>query len=370
MTGSFKERGACNKLTAMTAAQVAAGVICASAGNHAQGVAYHAARLGIDATIVMPEAAPLNKVENTRAFGGTTGKVRVVLHGANFDDANEQALRIQAAEGRTFVHAFDDDLVIAGQGTVGLELIEQNPDLEAVVVAIGGGGLIGGIAVAVKAANPAIKVYGVETAALASMKEAVRLDGPVTLPAARTIAEGIAIRRASDRTLALTKRYVDDIVLVDEEEIAAAILTLLEKEKTVAEGAGAAPLAALLHDGLPAVKGRKTALVIGGGNIDVNVISRIIERGLARSGRLMRLEVRIPDVSGSLAQLATAVAGTRANIIEINHERTFADAGLSEVVVELVLEMRGWDHGNDLMRALGAAGYSAQLVKPGPRHVG
>ncbi len=281
MTGSFKERGACNKLTAMSPADRARGVVCASAGNHAQGVAYHAQRLGIDATIVMPESAPLVKVTSTRGFGA-----KVVLHGATFEEAFEKAKEIEAAEDRIFVHAFEDELIMAGQGTIGLELLEQNPYLEAVVVAVGGGGIISGIAVAIKETNPRIKVYGVETSVLPSMKAAFEHGGPTTVPAARTIAEGIAIRRAGDLTHEACKKYLDDIVLVDEEEIAEAILALLEREKTVAEGAGAVPLAALLHKRIPSILGKKVAAVISGGNIDVNVISRIIERGLVKSGRI------------------------------------------------------------------------------------
>jgi threonine dehydratase len=257
MTGSFKERGACNKLMALTAEERAHGVICASAGNHAQGVAYHATRLGIDATIVMPETTPLIKVQSTRTFGG-----RVILHGANYDEAFELAQKIEADEKRTFVHPFDDDLIMAGQGTIGLELLEQNPYLEAVIVAIGGGGLAAGIATAIKETNPRIKVYGVETSAIPSMQAALAAGSPVTVPAARTIAEGIAVRRAGVRTMEVVKKYVDDIVLVDEEEIAEAILMLLEKEKTVAEGAGAAPLAALVHRRLP-VEGQKVAAPSG-----------------------------------------------------------------------------------------------------------
>jgi threonine dehydratase len=365
MTGSFKERGACNKLMSLSAEERKRGVICASAGNHAQGVAYHATRLGIDATIVMPEGTPLNKVQSTRGFlagnrggggGGGGGGGRVILFGASYDDAFEEASRIEQAEHRVFVHPFDDDLIMAGQGTIGLELLEQNPYLEAVVVAVGGGGLISGIAVAIKETNPKIKVYGVETAALACMKEALASGAPVTLPAARTIAEGIAVRRAGARTLEVVKRYVDDIVLVDEEEIAEAILTLLEKEKTVAEGAGAAPLAALLHHRLP-VEGKKVAVVVCGGNIDVNVVSRIIERGLVKSGRIVRLEVKIPDVTGSLARLTAAIAQHGGNVVQIHHDRTFAETGLSETMVEMVLETRGFDHIDEIKRALVAAGY-------------
>ena len=360
MTGSFKERGACNKLMSLSAEERARGVICASAGNHAQGVAYHATRLGIDATIVMPEGTPLNKVQSTRGFLGSGDRAgragRVVLHGASYDEAFEEALRIEQREHRVFVHPFDDDLVMAGQGTIGLELLEQNPYLEAVIVAVGGGGLISGIAVAIKETNPKIKVYGVETAALACMKEALAAGAPVTLPAARTIAEGIAVRRAGARTLEVVRKYVDDIVLVDEEEIAEAILTLLEKEKTVAEGAGAAPLAALLHDRLP-VAGKKVAVVVCGGNIDVNVISRIIDRGLVKSGRIVRLEVKIPDVTGSLARLTTAIAKHGGNVVQIHHDRTFSETGLSETMVEMVLETRGFDHIDEIKRALVAAGY-------------
>jgi threonine dehydratase len=351
MTGSFKERGACNKLMALTAEERAHGVICASAGNHAQGVAYHAARLGIDATIVMPETTPLIKVQSTRNFGG-----RVVLHGANFDDAHERARQIEAEEHRIFVHPFDDDLIIAGQGTIGLELLEQNPYIEAIVVAIGGGGLAAGIALAIKETNPRIKVYGVETVVLASMKEALAAGAPVTLPPARTIAEGIAVRRAGDKTLEIVRKYVDDIVTVDEEEIAEAILMLLEKEKTVAEGAGAAPLAALVHGRLP-VKGKKVAAVVCGGNIDVNVISRIIERGLVKSGRMVRLSVTIPDIAGSLARLTRLVADTKASVVQIHHDRTFAKTDLNEAVVELVLETRGFDHIDEVKRALTSGGY-------------
>jgi threonine dehydratase len=351
MTGSFKERGACNKLKSLSDADRKHGVICASAGNHAQGVAYHAAKLGIDAKIVMPEVTPLIKVQSTRNFGGT-----VILHGTNYDEAYEEARRIQAEENRVFVHPFDDDEIIAGQGTIGLELLEQNPYLEAIVVAIGGGGLAAGIAVAIKETNPRIKIYGVETTVLASMKQALEVGHPVTLPAARTIAEGIAVRRAGERTLEIIKKYVDDIVLVDEEEIAEAILVLLEREKTVAEGAGAAPLAALLHRQLP-IEGKKVAAVVCGGNIDVNVVSRIIERGLVKSGRMVRLEVRVPDVTGALARLTRVIADAKASVVQLQHDRTFGKTDLNEVVVELVLETRGFDHVAEVEAALHAAGY-------------
>ncbi len=356
MTGSFKERGACNKLMTLSEKERARGIVCASAGNHAQGVAYHAARLGIDATIVMPEATPLVKIQSTKEFLEDHG--RIVLAGANFDEACEAAYRIRDDEGRVFVHAFDDDLVIAGQGTIGFELLEQNPYLEAVVVAVGGGGLIGGISLAIKETNPKIKVYGVETEVLPSMKRALLLGHPVTLPPARTIAEGIAVRAVSDRTLELVRRYVDDMVTVDEEEIARAILILLEREKTVAEGAGAAPLAAVLGNHIPALVGKKVALVVCGGNIDVNVISRIIERGLVRSGRIARLSVTVPDVAGSLARVTATLAQVRANIVEIHHDRTFSDAALSETSIEFVLETKGIEHTHEIRTALENEGYT------------
>src|SRR5215475_11957145 len=265
MTGSFKERGALNKILTLTPEEKARGVIAASAGNHAQGVAYHATRNSVKSTIVMPAAAPLVKVTRTREYGA-----EVVLHGASYDEAYEEARRQCAASGLTFIHAFDDDAVMAGQGTVGLELLEQNPYLEAVLVPIGGGGLISGIAVAMKEINPRVRIIGVQTARLPSMVRAVSEHAPVTLPAAATIADGIAVRTAGARTLPVVTKYVDDIVTVDEEEIANAILLLLEREKTVAEGAGAAAMAALVQ-GRANLHGKKLAVVIGGGNIDVNM---------------------------------------------------------------------------------------------------
>jgi threonine dehydratase len=349
MTGSFKERGACNKLLSLTPEERARGVVTASAGNHAQGVAYHATRLGVSAKIVMPEGTPLIKVQSTKSLGG-----QVVLFGANYDDAAEEAERIRVAENRVYVHPFNDELVMAGQGTVGLELIEQNPYLDAVVVSIGGGGLASGIAVAIKETNPKIKVYGVQTKASPSMKRAIEAHGPVTLPAARTIADGISVKRAGDLTYEVIAKYVDDIALVDEEEIAESILILLEREKTVAEGAGAAPLAALVHHRL-GLEGRKVAVVISGGNIDVNFMSRIIERGLVHRGRLMRLRVRLPDVAGALADLLRVVAQTKANVVEIRHDRFF-NIELGETAVEIVLETRGYEHVDEVRAVLTGVG--------------
>jgi threonine dehydratase len=356
MTGSFKERGALNKILTLTPAERAAGVIAASAGNHGQGVSYHATRQGIRARVFMPEAAPLSKVSATRGYGA-----EVVLCGESYDDAYQAARVRCTADGATFVHPFDDEAVIAGQGTIGLELIEQNPYLEAVIVPVGGGGLIAGIACAMKETNPRIKVFGVETSRLPSMMAALSSGSPLVLPAAQTIADGIAVRRAGDITLPLVKRYVDDIFTVDEEEIANAILLLLEREKTVAEGAGAAAVAAVLQRKTP-LQGRKIAVVVSGGNIDVNMLSRIIERGLVKDGRLVRLRVRVPDHPGSLHRLTGLVAVHRANILEIQHDRAYFGVHLGETAVDLTLETRGPDHIEELKLALGAASYPFERI--------
>jgi threonine dehydratase len=356
MTGSFKERGALNKILGLSAEERARGVIAASAGNHAQGVSYHATRQGLRAEICMPVTTPLIKVTATRGYGG-----EVVLHGANYDEAFEEAKRRQAERGLTFIHPFDDDAVIAGQGTIGLELIEQNPYLDAVVVPIGGGGLCAGIAVAMKETNPKIKVYGVQTARLPSMQRAVAEGKPVALPAATTIADGIAVRRAGERTLPLVQKYLDGIVTVDEEESANAILLLLEREKTVAEGAGAAAAAALVHRKLE-LAGKKVALLVSGGNIDVNFLSRIIERGLVKDGRLVRLRLHVPDHPGALHRLTGVIAGTRANVIEITHDRAYFGVSLGDTLIDITLETRGTVHIDELLAALGREGYAYERV--------
>ena len=356
MTGSFKERGAVNKLNALTSDERARGVVTASAGNHAQGVAYHATRLGIRSKICMPVGTPLIKVSSTKDYGA-----EVVLFGNNFDEACEEAERLRKAENLTYVHAFDDDAIIAGQGTIGLELLEQQPDLEAVVVPVGGGGLIGGIACALKETKPGIKVVGVETERIPSMKAALAAHTPVTLPPAATIGDGIAVRRAGDRTLPLVAKYVDEIVTVDEEEIANAILLLLEREKTVAEGAGAAPAAALLNH-KTSLKGLRTAVVISGGNIDVNFLSRIIERGLVKDGRLVRLRLRAPDQPAALYKVLGLIAERRANVMNIVHDRSHYGVNLGESVIELTLETRGRDHAKEIVALLQASGYPIEQV--------
>jgi threonine dehydratase len=368
LTGSFKERGACNRLLALDADQRRRGVIAASAGNHAQGVAYHARALGIPATIVMPRTSPLVKIAETRALGAV-----VELHGGGYDDAFDEAARMAADRALTLIHAFDDPAVIAGQGTIGLEILEQVPEVDAVLVAIGGGGLAAGVATAIKERRPAARVWGVQTEAMPSMRVALqagqplgidRSGGPARNPA-RTIADGIAVARVGVMPFEAVRRYVDDVVTVDDEEIAEAILLLLEKEKTVAEGAGAAPLAALLHRGLPAA-GRTVVLVVGGGNIDVNLISRIIDRGLLKSGRIMRVRIVLPDVPGSLARILAIVAEREANILEVHHDRASpAPRGgaeprleLGQASVELVAETRGFDHVGEILGAIRAAGFA------------
>jgi len=351
-TGSFKERGACNRLEAMPASERARGVITASAGNHAQAVARHGARLGVAVTVVMPEATPLVKVTATRRFGA-----QVILNGANYDEAAELAARLGTERGLVYLHPFEDPHVIAGQGTVGLELLADAPDLDAIVVPVGGGGLIAGIACAVKETNPNVRVLGVEARRFPSMKHALESIPPPSLPGGKTIADGIAVRRVGELTRELTRKYVDEIALVDEGEIAEAVLVLLEREKTVVEGAGAVGVAALLHHRFDELQGKRVAVVLSGGNIDVNLISRIIEHGLVKTGRLVRIVVTVPDVSGVLSELTRVVAGTRANVLELNHDRAFSGAELGETLIELVLETHGFEHIDEVCKRLGAAGY-------------
>jgi len=355
-TGAFKERGALNKLLTMSAQEREQGVIAASAGNHAQGLAYHAGRRGIKAQICMPLTTPLIKVSATKSYGA-----EVILHGANYDDACEEAIRRGQEQHLTFIHPFDDDAVIAGQGTLGLEILQQHPEIEAVVVPIGGGGLIGGIACAIKETTPTIQIIGVQTARLPSMKAAVAAGKPVTLPAAATVADGIAVRRAGDRTLPLVQKYVDDIVTVDEEEIANAVLLLLEREKTMAEGAGAAAIAAWINRKLH-MAGRKIAVLVCGGNMDVTLLSRIIERGLVKDGRLVRLRVHLPDYPGALHRLTGILADHRANIVETSYDRAYYGVNLGETAIDITMETRGPDQIAELLSALEAAGYSHERV--------
>ena len=356
MTGSFKERGAANVLLQLSPAERKRGVVTASAGNHGLAVAFHAARLGVGAVIVMPEWAPLTKVTAARRQGA-----EVVLHGENYDEAYARAREIETERGLVFVHPFDDLRVIAGQGTIGLELAAQVPDLEAVLVPVGGGGLAAGTAVAVKGRKPGVEVIGVQADEVAAMKAAWASGERVTVPSAPTIADGIAVRRAGEHTLALCRQWVDQIVSVSEEEIANAILLLLEIEKTVVEGAGAVPLAALVNKKV-AGAGKTVALVLSGGNIDVNLISRIIERGLVKDGRLVRLAVMLRDRPGQLARLTALVAEMRANVLHILHDRAFSRARLGETEVELTLETSGREQIEAVKRHLTEAGYAVHEI--------
>lgn len=355
-TGAFKERGALNKILTLSDEERSRGVIAASAGNHAQAVAYHASRAGLRSRIVMPLMTPLVKVASTSNYGA-----EVVLHGADYDEACEEASRQSHADNMTFLHPFDDDLVIAGQGTIGLELLEQVPGLEAVVVPIGGGGLIGGVACAIKESNPKIRVIGVQTERLPSMVRAAEAGHPVTIPAEATIADGIAVRRAGERTLPLVAKYVDELVTVDEEEIASAILVLLEREKTLAEGAGAAALAALLQK-KTSLNRQRTAVLVCGGNIDVTLLSKIIERGLVKDGRLTRVRIHLTDRPGALYQLTKIIADLRANIVQTAHDRAYYGVSLGDTVIDFTLETRGARHIEEIKRALSAAGYRHEQI--------
>jgi len=306
---------------------------------------------------VMPLTTPLVKVTATRGFGA-----EVVLHGANYDEACMEATRLCEAEGMTFIHPFDDALVMAGQGTIGLELLEQIDGLEAVVVPIGGGGLIGGIACAVKESNPNVRVIGVQTARLPSMQEAITHHHPVTLDPATTIADGIAVRRAGDVTFPVVEKYVDEIVTVDEDEIASAILTLLEREKTLAEGAGATALAALLQKRTSLPRDTRTAVLVCGGNIDVTLLSRIIERGLVQDGRLIRLRIHLLDRPGALTELTTLIARHRVNIVDTLYNRAYYGVNLGDTAIDITMETRGPEQVDELLAALANEGYKFSRV--------
>jgi threonine dehydratase len=350
-TASFKERGACNKLAQLTPAERAGGVIAMSAGNHAQGVAYHAQRLGLHAVIVMPRFTPGVKIERTRGFGA-----EVVLHGDTLDEARTHALALAAERGLAFVHPYDDEAIVAGQGTVGLEMLQAEPDLDTLVVAIGGGGLIAGMAVAAKALRPGIEIIGVQTSRFPAMVNAIKgTNHPQGLS---SIAEGIAVGTPGRITQPLIAELVDDLLLVDEGDIEQAIVMLLEIEKTLVEGAGAAGLAALLK--YPErFAGKKVGLVLCGGNIDPMLLAAIIERGMVRAGRLARIRVGVRDVPGSLATITAMVADAGANIDEVHHQRAFTTVSVQNVDIELVIQTRGRAHIAQVIATLNAAGFGA-----------
>jgi threonine dehydratase len=351
-TASFKERGALNKLAQLVeSGQPIKGVIAASAGNHAQGVAHHAQRLGLRAVIVMPVLTPTVKVERTRGFGA-----EVVLHGETFDAAREKALQLAEEQGLSFVHPFDDPAVIAGQGTIGLEMLAEQPDLDTLVIAVGGGGLISGIATAARAIKPGLEIIGVQTARFPAMVNAVK--GTAHPQGTSTIAEGIAVGRPGQITREIIGALVDDLVLVEEGDIEQAIVMLLEIEKTLVEGAGAAGLAALVKDP-KRFAGRNVGLVLCGGNIDPLLLQAIIGRGLVRAGRLARIRVAARDTPGVLAQITAVVGQAGANIEEVHHQRAFSMLSAQNVEVELVLQTRNRAHVAAVIEAMQAAGFDA-----------
>jgi threonine dehydratase len=352
-TGSFKDRGALVRLLALTDAERAHGVVAMSAGNHAQAVAYHAQRLGIAATIVMPRYTPNIKTEHTRHFGA-----EVILHGETLAEAEQLARQLTGERGLILVHPYDDPHVIAGQGTIALEMLEACPDLEVLIIPIGGGGLIAGCAIAARAIKPGIEIIGVETRRFPSMQQA--LAGKPPKCGKTTLADGIAVKIPGQLTLPVVRALVDRIDLVDEADIEAAVLLLMEAEKMVAEGAGATGLAALLAN-RESLTGRKVGLVISGGNIDLPILSSIIQRGLVHSGRLVRIHVNMRDVPGMLAEVSACIGNTGANIVQVLHQRTFTTLPVQFVLVEFMLQTRGSEHVREIMNTLEEAGYTTQL---------
>ena len=351
LTGAFKLRGAYNKMLSLSPEEAARGVIACSAGNHAQGIAYSAARLGIRSVICMPAGAPISKIEATRAYGA-----EVVLVPGVYDDAAREAERLTREHGYTFAHPFNDPAVIAGQGTIGLEILEQLPDVTQVVVPIGGGGLISGIAYAVKHLKPSCRVIGVQAEGAPSMEHSVRQGRPVELERVSTIADGIAVKRPGDLTFQLCREYVDEIVTVAEDEIASAILALMEVQKSVAEGAGATPVAACMFRKVDTSAG-KTVCVVSGGNVDVTTLSRVITKGLSKAGRLVEITTKLEDKPGSLLQLLQVLADTGANIVNINHVREAQRSDVGACIVTMVLETRNSAHVAEIREKLCSRDY-------------
>lgn len=351
LTGAFKLRGAYNKILSLTPEEAARGVIACSAGNHAQGIALSASRLGIRSVICMPAGAPISKVEATRAYGA-----EVVLVPGVYDDAAREAERLTKEHGYTFAHPFNDPYVIAGQSTIGLEILEQLPDVSQVVVPIGGGGLISGIAYAIKHLKPSCRVIGVQAEGAASMEQSIRQGRPVELGSVATIADGIAVKRPGDLTFQLCREYVDEIVTVREDEIASAILALMEVQKTVAEGAGATPVAACMFKKVDTTAG-KTVCVVSGGNVDVTTLSRVITKGLSKAGRLVEITTKVMDKPGGLLQLLQVVADTGANIVTINHAREAQLSDVGACIVTMVLETRNSAHVAQIREELSSRDY-------------
>lgn len=354
-TGSFKIRGAYFKISQLSPSQRGKGVVAASAGNHAQGVALASSLLGIHSTIVMPVGSSLAKQEATRSYGG-----EVVLFGSDVNEALDHARELEKG-GKTFIHPFDDEEIIAGQGTMGLEILSEVPEVDTIIIPIGGGGLISGISTIVKKKRPRVKIIGVQSAHASSAVASLKRKKIVEVKIRPTLADGIALRKVGEIPFSILQRAVDEIVTVREDEIASAILMLMERKRVVAEGAGATPLAALFS-GRPTIRGKRIVLVISGGNIDVHLLDRIIEKGLSRTGRVVRFEVLLRDIPGGLSKLTTLIAENRANILHIIHERTARDIPIGFSKVILILETRGPDHIREIRRGLKKQGYSIQML--------
>ena len=351
MTGAFKLRGAYNKICSLTAEEKARGVIACSAGNHAQGIAYSATKMGVKSIICMPASAPLSKIEATKKYGA-----QVVLVDGVYDDAYNRAIELSREHGYTFAHPFDDERVIAGQGTIGLEILDQLPDCGQIIVSIGGGGLASGLAYAVKHLRPDCRVIGVQAAGAASMYESLRQGRLTELAGVSTIADGIAVKKPGNITFELCRKYVDEVVTVTDDEIATAILTLMETHKSVAEGAGAASVAAAMF-GKVDTSDRKTVCLVSGGNIDVSILSRVITKGLTKTGRITEFTTKVTDKPGQLTRLLELVSGTGANIISISHNREDQKSEINSCVVSMVLETRNPGHVEEIRAALSGAGY-------------
>ena len=351
VTGSFKLRGAYNKIASLTAEQRAAGILACSAGNHAQGVALSATKMGAHSIVCMPDGAPISKVEATKRLGA---EVRLVP-GA-YDDAYEYACRLQQETGATFIHPFNDELVMAGQGTIGLEILDQLPDVEAVIVPVGGGGLLAGVAYAIKNLNPNVKVYGVQAENAPSMVRSFREDGIITLESVSTFADGIAVKTPGDLTYAMAKEYVDEMVSVSEDEIAAAILALIEQQKLIAEGAGAVSVAAAMFGKVP-IAGKKAVCLVSGGNIDVNILSRVITRGLVMGGRNSVLQIALEDKPGQLVGVSQIISDCGANVVSVHHERSDANMAISSCFLKIGMETRDFDQIRAIKEALTKAGF-------------
>ncbi len=355
-TGSFKFRGAYHKLTRIRDRLGPGGVVAASAGNHAQGLAHAAQLMGISATIVMPEWASISKQIATRSYGG-----RVILSGKSLAESLAQARQLEE-EGRTFIHPFDDEGIIAGQGTIGLEIVSQLPEVEAVLIPVGGGGLIAGISTAVKFLRPQASVIGVEAAACASAAAARRFGKPISISAKYSIADGISVKEVGQLPFAVMQRLVDDLVTVEDEEIATAMLVLIERKKVLAEGSGAVPLAALLGGQLGNLHGKAVVLVVSGGNVDTHLLGRILRQGLFKSNRIMKFSVQLRDVPGALADLLKVVATCRGNILHVSHDRLGRHLPVDLSRVELEVETRGSEHIEKLLEALGSSGYEVDTL--------